>query len=166
MSKGLFDDLFEEDENRLSNAAKIEKSDRGNLFILDIIETTANFIFTVYSSYDNVSKLTLFFTATLLVINVLPRVMFKMTFYTFLRHNNDSKSFRVFGWIVVILLFVSFGLTLMVLYLENSGLAKQDNIVKPCIFVSMFSTYILGIIDKTVSLLIGKVKMDKEANNK
>lgn len=159
MSKGLFDDVFDENKNRLSTAAQIAKGDAGNLYTLDLFETTVNFVFTVYSVCYKTANVALFFTAALLAINVLPRVMFKMTVYRFLRNNQDSKSFRVFGWIIQISFFICFGLVLITLYF-----AIDSKFYKKFIIISTLITYILGIMDKTVSLLLGKAT--KEAKNK
>lgn len=161
MSKGIFDDAFDDEKNRLSEAAKIEKGDAGNLFLLDVLETTINFIFTVYSAIYKPTSVVLIFTEILLAFDVLPKVMFRMTFYRFLRHNQDSKSFRIFGIIVELFLF-----TCLILYSATLYLGKIGNYSKLLVILSMLLTYLLGMLDKTVSLLLGKVKMDKKVEDK
>lgn len=51
MAKGLLDSIFDENENRLLNVARIEKGSKGNLLVFDLIFSFVNFIFTTAAAF-------------------------------------------------------------------------------------------------------------------
>ena len=156
LEKAQFDDIFDifnDENNRLYVASKISKSNKGTLFILDFIVTTINFSFTVYSSLHKSPKLALIFAATLLFLDIFPKVAVKMTMYNYLLKNKESKKFKLFGWTVEILFYIVLIASSVMIYM-----AMINKIVSFFSIPSMFLLYILGIIDKTVGLLLDKVK--------
>lgn len=159
LAKAQFDDIFDifnDENNRLYVASEISKSNKGTLFILDVIVTTINFSFTVYSSLHKSAKLALIFAATLLFLDIFPKVAVKMSMYNYLLKNKESKKFKAFGWVVEILFYTVLVASIVMIYM-----AKINKVVSFLSIPSMFLLYILGIVDKTVGLLLDKVKGDE-----
>lgn len=145
MAKGLLDSIFDENENRLLNVARIEKGSKGNLLVFDLIFSFVNFIFTTVAAFME-SQTALFFTAILLVLNVFPRVLIKTNVYNAMRNNKDSKVFAVFGWIIEIITVLSFLLILLIVSLE-----KFMHVATIYTVITMAIIFLLGAMDKWLS---------------
>ncbi|MBD5805941.1 hypothetical protein [Limosilactobacillus walteri] len=158
MSKGILDSVFDKNENRLQNVARIEKSSKGNILVYDLIFSFVNFIFTTIAAFTE-SKTTLFFTAILLLLNVFPKVFIKTSVYNAMRKNKDSMVFVIFGWLIETFKVISFLFILIIV-----GWSRFSHVPAIYVVITMGIVFCLGVMDKVVSYLLSNAidGMEKE----
>lgn len=103
-------------ESSLANAKKAKDMNRGNEFGVDLTILIVNLLWTFYSFFNSDSTMRIFSIANL-GAQIIIRCSIHLEFYSWLRHNDENKFLKIFGFFMTSIYFVSLFLYLLIFFL-------------------------------------------------
>lgn len=161
MSKGFFDDVFDEN-NRLVRASEISKANESDIFGLEIIYLVCNTAWTIFLIMDNQPRIATNTSLVLLGVNVLPVAWSKISFYHALSELSDNKILaRLAKTIRISIIFIVIPVIFCVwgLFMSTSHFFNFAAILTTIFFA------VIGAMDKTINFYTSKsvrIKSPKE----
>lgn len=153
MAKGLFDDIFDDKDNRLIAASKLADANEVNVFEVELLYLVCNTALSIWLIISHQSRVATGSSLSLLAIDVLPVAWIKIQFYQLLGKNKNN---RFLGILAKIIKFLSIWCIIPILFLTVYTITTDYKLFNWVAIIGTFILALIGGLNKTIDFYINK----------